>query len=105
MSMGWATVIMSNDAEERAVVTASMNAIGQGIAAGAQVAQFPATGAPRWVMGFKACLGTTVAQFGVILTILYLSRRDERKVGVKAEGDVEVGGEGEGVRRDGSGKG
>ncbi|KAJ0413330.1 major facilitator superfamily domain-containing protein [Aspergillus carlsbadensis] len=102
MSMGWATVIMSHDAEERAVVTASMNAIGQGIAAGAQVAQFPATGAPRWVMGFKACLGTTVAQFAVILGILYLSRRDEREVGgrrdVEAEGGVQV------VKRGGDGK-
>ncbi|THW12081.1 putative allantoate permease [Aureobasidium pullulans] len=33
MTMSWATVIMAGDAEERAVVTASMNAIGQAIAA------------------------------------------------------------------------
>ncbi|CAC9889999.1 unnamed protein product, partial [Aureobasidium pullulans] len=37
MTMSWATVIMAGDAEERAVVTASMNAIGQAIAAGSQV--------------------------------------------------------------------
>ncbi|KAL4782577.1 major facilitator superfamily domain-containing protein [Aspergillus varians] len=98
MSMGWATVIMANDAEERAVVTASMNAIGQGIMAGAQVAQFPAAGAPRWIMGFKSCLGTTVAQFAVILVILYLSKRDASRKGPRA--DVES--EAEGVQTTGN---
>ncbi|KAF4840778.1 putative transporter SEO1 [Colletotrichum siamense] len=78
MGMGWATTIMSNDAEERAVVTASMNAIGQGIMAGAQVALFPATGAPRWILGFRSSLGTTVAQLFMILVILYLSRREAK---------------------------
>ncbi|KAF4875258.1 putative transporter SEO1 [Colletotrichum siamense] len=78
MGMGWATTIMSNDAEERAVVTASMNAIGQGIMAGAQVALFPATGAPRWILGFRSSLGTTVAQLFMILLILYLSRRETK---------------------------
>ncbi|KAL4901488.1 hypothetical protein BDW74DRAFT_181779 [Aspergillus multicolor] len=103
MSMGWATVVMAHDAEERAIVTAAMNAIGQGIAAGAQVAQFPATGAPRWVMGFRACLGTTVVQFVVILAILYLSRRDKGGEGRgSAEGDVEVAVGG--VQIDGDGK-
>ncbi|KAL3481449.1 major facilitator superfamily domain-containing protein [Aspergillus californicus] len=92
MSMSWATVIMANDAEERAVVTASMNAIGQGIVAGAQVAQFPAAGAPRWVMGFKSCLGTTVAQFAVILGIIYLSRRDAARKGPRADVEAEAEG-------------
>ncbi|KAF3810806.1 putative transporter SEO1 [Colletotrichum gloeosporioides] len=78
MGMGWATTIMSNDAEERAVVTASMNAIGQGIMAGAQVALFPATGAPRWILGFRSSLATTVAQLFIILLILYLSRREAK---------------------------
>ncbi|KAK6222294.1 hypothetical protein LQW54_000994 [Pestalotiopsis sp. IQ-011] len=36
MSMSWATVTMAHDAEERAVVAASMNSIGQGIMAGVQ---------------------------------------------------------------------
>lgn len=79
MGMGWASTIMSNDAEERAVVTASMNAIGQGIMAGAQVALFPATGAPRWILGFRSSLGTTVAQLFMILLILYLSRREAKR--------------------------
>ncbi|KAF5525069.1 putative transporter SEO1 [Colletotrichum aenigma] len=79
MGMGWATTIMSNDAEKRAVVTASMNAIGQGIMAGAQVALFPATGAPRWILGFRSSLGTTVAQLFMILLILYLSRREAKR--------------------------
>ncbi|RSL86287.1 hypothetical protein CEP52_015867 [Fusarium oligoseptatum] len=89
MSMGWATVIMANDAEERAVVTASMNAIGQGIMAGAQVGLFPATGAPRWIIGFKSCLGTTVVQLAVIYTILYLSRRDANRQAVTADLEAE----------------
>ncbi|CAG8905383.1 unnamed protein product [Penicillium egyptiacum] len=33
LSMSWATVTMAKDAEERAIVTASMNAIGQAMAA------------------------------------------------------------------------
>jgi len=37
MATGWATIVMSHDAEERAVVTASMNAIGQVVVAGTQV--------------------------------------------------------------------
>ncbi|KAI8652990.1 hypothetical protein NCS55_01282200 [Fusarium keratoplasticum] len=89
MSMGWATVIMANDAEERAVVTASMNAIGQGIMAGAQVGLFPATGAPRWIVGFKSSLGTTVVQLAVIYTILYLSRRDAKRQAVTADLEAE----------------
>ncbi|KAF9878699.1 pantothenate transporter [Colletotrichum karsti] len=78
MSMSWATTIMANDAEERAVVTASMNAIGQGIMAGAQVGLFPASGAPRWITGFRSSVGTTVAQLFVILLIVYLSKREAK---------------------------
>ena len=78
MSMSWATTIMASDAEERAVVTASMNAIGQGIMAGAQVKLFPATGAPRFTLGFRSTLGTVIAQFFVIFLILYLSKREAK---------------------------
>ncbi|SPO03169.1 related to permease of the major facilitator superfamily [Cephalotrichum gorgonifer] len=78
MTMSWATTIMANDAEERAVVTASMNAIGQGIMAGAQVKLFPATGAPIFVLGFRSSLGTIIAQFCVIFLILYLSKREAK---------------------------
>lgn len=77
--MGWATVIMANDAEERAVVTASMNAIGQAIAAGTQIVQFPASGAPNFHAGFVSVLATTVAQIVSISLILVLSSRDSRK--------------------------
>ena len=76
--MSWATTIMANDAEERAVVTASMNAIGQGIAAGAQVKLFPATGAPRFALGFRTSLGTMIAQFILIVLILYLSKKEDK---------------------------
>lgn len=93
--MGWATVIMANDAEERAVVTASMNAIGQGIMAGAQVGLFPATGAPRWIIGFKSSLATTVLQFFVIFLILYLSRREAKSHHPKS--DTEAAGMGSGA--------
>ncbi|KAK7419040.1 hypothetical protein QQX98_003542 [Neonectria punicea] len=89
MSMSWATVIMANDAEERAIVTASMNAIGQGIMAGAQVGLFPATGAPRWIVGFKSSLGTTIVQVFVIFGILYLSTRDAKAKLVRT--DTEAG--------------
>lgn len=79
MSMGWASIIMSQDAEERAVVTASMNAIGQGIMAGTQVVQYPATGAPNFHKGWSSNLGTAVAQLFVILSILYMSTKWDAK--------------------------
>lgn len=76
MTMSWASVVMANDAEERAVVMASMNAIGQAIAAGTQVVQWPATSAPKFVVGFRCALATTVAQFLVVFVILFLSSRE-----------------------------
>lgn len=79
--MGWASVVMAGDAEERAVVTASMNAIGQAITAGTQVVQFPASRAPNFRGGFISVLVTTVGQLGTILAILFLSYRDYRRQG------------------------
>ncbi|KAK2603243.1 hypothetical protein N8I77_009714 [Diaporthe amygdali] len=84
LTMGWATVIMASDAEERAVVTASMNAIGQAIAAGTQIVQYPASGAPNFHGGFSSALATTIAQLVSITLILILSSRD----GKKAERDL-----------------
>lgn len=79
LTMGWATVTMANDAEERAVVTASMNAIGQGIMAGTQVVQYAATSAPRFKGGFASNLVTSVIQLILISAILWLSKRDKKK--------------------------
>lgn len=77
--MGWASVVMSGDAEERAVVTASMNAIGQAIMAGTQVVQYPASGAPYFRGGFISVLATTIAQIGTILAILFLSGKENKR--------------------------
>ena len=77
--MGWASVVMAGDAEERAVVTASMNAIGQAITAGTQIVQYPASHAPNFRGGFISVLATTVGQLGTILVILFLSRRDRKR--------------------------
>ena len=79
MTMSWASVVMANDAEERAVVMASMNAIGQAIAAGTQVVQWPATSAPNFQTGFRSALGTTVAQLFMVAVILFFSSRELRK--------------------------
>ncbi|KAI0106316.1 putative pantothenate transporter [Hypoxylon sp. NC0597] len=79
LTMGWASVAMAGDAEERAVVTASMNAIGQAITAGTQVVQYPASRAPNFRGGFISVLATTVGQFGTILAILFLSHRDSKR--------------------------
>lgn len=70
---------MAGDAEERAVVTASMNAIGQGIMAGTQVVQYAATDAPRFKGGFASNLATAVVQLVLITVILWLSSRDKKK--------------------------
>ncbi|KAF3385753.1 putative transporter SEO1 [Talaromyces pinophilus] len=81
LTMSWATVIMARDAEERAIVTASMNAIGQAMAAWTQILQYPATHAPRFRAGFISNLVTTVAQFISIGLIAYLQKRDARRSG------------------------
>ncbi|THW30780.1 hypothetical protein D6C98_09585 [Aureobasidium pullulans] len=65
MTMSWATVIMAGDAEERAVVTASMNAIGQAIAAGSQVVRHQ--------------ISMQVLVLVVIFLILFLWNRDKKK--------------------------
>lgn len=77
--MSWATIIMANDAEERAIVTASMNSIGQAMAAWTQLFQYPATNAPHFRAGFISNLVTTVVQILSVGLIAYLARRDERK--------------------------
>ncbi|EOD48451.1 putative major facilitator superfamily transporter protein [Neofusicoccum parvum UCRNP2] len=79
LTMGWATVAMAGDAEERAVVTASMNAIGQAIAAWSQLLQFPAVEAPRFAKGFVSVLVTAVAQFALVPVMALLSARDKRR--------------------------
>jgi ACS family pantothenate transporter-like MFS transporter len=70
---------MAHDAEERAIVTASMNAIGQAMAAWTQIFQYPATAAPYFRAGFISNLVTTVGQFLSIGLIASLVRREERK--------------------------
>ncbi|KAH8700473.1 putative allantoate permease [Talaromyces proteolyticus] len=79
LTMSWATVVMANDAEERAIVTASMNAIGQAMAAWTQILQYPATSAPRFRKGFISSLSTTVVQFLSIALIAFLSNRERRR--------------------------
>jgi ACS family pantothenate transporter-like MFS transporter len=77
--MSWATITMVNDAEERAVVTASMNAIGQAISAWSQLLQFPAIEAPRFEKGFLGGLVTSVVQMLNILVIVWCASRDRKK--------------------------
>lgn len=72
--MSWATVTLANDAEERAIVTASMNAIGQAIVAWSQLLQFPAIDAPRFTTGFLAGLITSVLQLFLIPVIMWFAR-------------------------------
>ncbi|KAI1207759.1 putative pantothenate transporter [Annulohypoxylon truncatum] len=81
LTMGWASVVIARDAEERAVVTASMNAIGQAITAGTQIVQFPASHAPNFRGGFVSVLVTTIGQLGTILAIVFLSHRDRQREG------------------------
>jgi ACS family pantothenate transporter-like MFS transporter len=77
--MSWATITMANDAEERAIVTASMNAIGQAMAAWTQIFQYPATAAPDFRAGFISNLVTTVGQFLSVGLIAVLVSREKRK--------------------------
>ncbi|KAH8660014.1 putative allantoate permease [Xylariales sp. PMI_506] len=79
LSMTWASIVLANDAEERAVVTASMNAIGQAMTAWSQLLQWPAVQAPRFKGGFISALVTTILQFGSIALIALLSSQELRK--------------------------
>lgn len=79
LSMSWATVTLAKDAEERAIVTASMNAIGQAIVAWSQLLQFPAVGAPRFETGFLSSLITTVIQLLIIVAIMYFANREVKQ--------------------------
>ncbi|KAI9039353.1 putative pantothenate transporter [Aspergillus affinis] len=81
LTMSWATLTMANDAEERAIVTASMNAIGQAMSAWTQLLQYPAVEAPNFRRGFISNLATTVAQLGVVAVIAVLTRHDRRHKG------------------------
>ncbi|OJD40825.1 major facilitator superfamily transporter [Diplodia corticola] len=81
LTMGWATVAMAGDAEERAVVTASMNAVGQAVAAWSQLLQFPAVDAPRFAAGFVSVLVTVVCQLLLVPVIAFLCARDKRRKG------------------------
>lgn len=69
---------LANDAEERAIVTASMNAIGQAMSAWTQLLQHPAVESPSFRKGFISNLVTTVAQLGVVAVIAVLTRYDRR---------------------------
>lgn len=77
--MSWASLAMANDAEERAVVTASMNAIGQAITAWSNLLQYPAVDAPNFHKGFISSLATTVVQVFNIGLITFLTRRERKQ--------------------------
>ncbi|KAE8133290.1 major facilitator superfamily domain-containing protein [Aspergillus pseudotamarii] len=79
LTMSWPTITMANDAEERAIVTASMNAIGQAMSAWTQLLQYPAVEAPNFRRGFISNLATTVAQLAVVAIMLVLTRRDAQR--------------------------
>ncbi|KAH7130537.1 pantothenate transporter liz1 [Dendryphion nanum] len=91
LTMGWATVVMAGDAEERQVVTASMNCLGQALVAGTQIVQYPADKAPNFRGGFISSLVTSLVQFGTITAIWWFSARDRKRASEKAEGVEEVG--------------
>ncbi|OQE09628.1 hypothetical protein PENVUL_c006G05824 [Penicillium vulpinum] len=79
LTMSWASITMAKDAEERAIVTASMNAIGQAMAAWTQIFQYPASSAPNFRTGFISNLATTIAQLLSVGLITFLVYRDARK--------------------------
>ncbi|CZR64300.1 uncharacterized protein PAC_14198 [Phialocephala subalpina] len=79
MTMSWVSLIMAGDAEERAVATVSMNAIGQGFTAWTQLLAFPATAAPHFRKGFINTSVTAFFQILSILTIYVLARRGAAK--------------------------
>ncbi|KAF4618001.1 hypothetical protein G7Y89_g15004 [Cudoniella acicularis] len=78
MTVSWATTLMSNDAEERAIVTASMNAIGQAISVWSQLLEYPTVQAPNFHKGFITTSVIAVLQLVNLGVIWFLSRREMR---------------------------
>ncbi len=87
--MSWASLTIANDAEERAVVTASMNAIGQAITAWSNLLQYPAVQAPNFHKGFISLLSTTVVQIFNIGLITFLTKRERKQRLAEKEAQVE----------------
>jgi ACS family pantothenate transporter-like MFS transporter len=67
---------MSGDAEERAIVTASMNAIGQAISAWSQLLEYPAVDAPNFHKEFITTSCIAVLQLVNMGVIWFLARRE-----------------------------
>jgi ACS family pantothenate transporter-like MFS transporter len=66
-------------AEERAVTIASMNAIGQALLAGLNIVTFPTPSAPRFRFGWYWVMGNNFLQFGLVLVIMMLHKREQRQ--------------------------
>jgi ACS family pantothenate transporter-like MFS transporter len=93
MAMSWATTLMSGDAEERAIVTASMNTIGQAISAWSQLLEYPAVDAPNFHKGFITTSCIAVLQLVNMGVIWFLARREvgqKRKIIGKESDSNEV---------------
>lgn len=85
MCMSWATTLMSHDAEERAIVTASMNAVGQAMIAWSQLVEYPAIQAPNFHTGFIVTACMAVGQLLNLSSIWFLARRELRARAKKSE--------------------
>jgi ACS family pantothenate transporter-like MFS transporter len=77
--MSWASQVTFKSAEERAVTIASMNAIGQALLAGLNIVTFPTPSAPRFKFGWYWVMANNFLQFGLVLVIMMLHKREKRQ--------------------------
>ncbi|KAK9447981.1 major facilitator superfamily domain-containing protein [Limtongia smithiae] len=76
--MSWVSDIVKDDPEERAIITASMNCIGQIFLAWIPIFTFPSDHGPRFTKGFRFSVVTSAIHVLLMLAIAYMERRDLR---------------------------
>ncbi|KAH8106083.1 MFS general substrate transporter [Cristinia sonorae] len=81
-TFAWANQICADDAQERAIVLASMNMWNNVINAWWPLVFYRATDAPKFTKGMWAMIGVSIATLGVTWLVWYLERREWR-VGAK----------------------
>ncbi|PCH41303.1 MFS general substrate transporter [Wolfiporia cocos MD-104 SS10] len=81
-TFAWANQICADDAQERAIVLASMNMWNNVINAWWPLIFYRATDAPRFARGMWAMIGTAIATLLVTFFVWYMERREKRLRGI-----------------------
>lgn len=79
-NFAWANIVCRHDEQERAMVLAGMNVVSNVVNSWWNIVLWPATDAPRYRNGWISMFPLSVFTTAVALAIVYLERRDRRKI-------------------------